>query len=41
MLAYYLNSILAALTYQAAVSGAGLASDFGWYQSKAPEKLCK
>ena len=36
-----LNKVIAALTYQVASKGAGLASDFGWYQPKVPAKLCK
>jgi len=36
-----LNRVFAALTYQVASKGAGLASDCGWYQPKVPAKLCK
>jgi cyclic lactone autoinducer peptide len=36
-----LGKAMAALTYQAALKGAGLASGWGWYQPKVPVKLCK
>ena len=36
-----LSKMLAKLTYGVASKGAGLASDWGWYQPKVPEKLSK
>ena len=36
-----LNEILAKATYKTAEKGAGLASRFGWYQPKVPQKLAK
>jgi len=32
---------MAKFTRLVAVKGAGLASDWGWYQPKVPDKLCK
>jgi len=36
-----LSRAIAALTYHVASKGANLASDWGWYQPKVPEKLRK
>jgi len=36
-----LGKAIAKLTYGVAAKGAGLASDWGWYQPKVPAKLCK
>ena len=38
---YQLNKAIAAIVHRIASKGAGLPSDFGWYQPKVPEKLCK
>jgi cyclic lactone autoinducer peptide len=35
------HKILIAIAKKSAVSGAGLASDWGYYQPKVPEKLVK
>jgi cyclic lactone autoinducer peptide len=35
------HKLLVAISKRSAVSGAGLASDWGTYQSKAPERLAK
>jgi cyclic lactone autoinducer peptide len=40
-ISYRLTGLLATLAYLFALSGGGLASDWGWYQPKVPEKLCK
>jgi cyclic lactone autoinducer peptide len=36
-----LHKLLAAITKKAAISGAGLASNLGYYQPKVPERLAK
>ena len=35
------SGILVKATYQVAVKGAGMASLFGWYQPRVPDKLSK
>jgi len=36
-----LSKAIAALTRRVATKGAGLAIEFGRYQAKVPERLCK
>jgi cyclic lactone autoinducer peptide len=36
-----LHRVLATITKRSAISGAGLASTFGYYQPKAPKKIAK
>ena len=38
---YHLGKVIAALTLKVAQKGAGLPSNFGWFQPKVPENLCK
>jgi len=40
-LKYQLIKAIAVLTCCIALAGAGLASAYGWYQPKVPEKLCR